>query len=287
MKFITSSGRKVRVLYILVNHGNKNYLINLDQNTQKKFYSSKSITRQSQPIAELNQSESLNNKHEDTQSYYTKISTLLIPYMLSASEFISIKSITSLKSASFDLYEDFVKSTTPKQLSLKELKPEILKNTKTIVSDENTQTVVDDTKDASNKAQSKSKSVEAKLKEWSLSNKAIMEDKLLKLCDSIPKATSALIKTILINDLFKILYDNSELRYLIHRKRKQLFKDLLNIREDAIAQKNTNLAGNINEILALLGVSHPSKIKYRGINILSLDGGGNKKFFLLNVEKFK
>lgn len=47
-----------------------------------------------------------------------------------------------------------------------------------------------------------------------------VEDKVLHLCDSIEKATSFLVKSALINDLFKTLYENpDDLRDLIYRKK--------------------------------------------------------------------
>lgn len=275
MKFTPSSAKhKIKVLYTSINHGNKNYLINFDRSVQRKSYSSKSIVRQSRPIAELNQTDTLEIKNEeDTTSSFNKITGKLIPYILSASEFLSMKSLALFKSSSI---EDLTKSRASQSLNLKDPKHKFPQINKTVSSENpENQTVLDNKKETANKSSIVTKSAEAKLKEWSLSNRAIMEEKLLKLCDSIPKATSALIKTILINDLYKILYDNSEMRYLIHRKRKHLFKELVHIREDAIAHKNMNLAGNINETLSLLGVANESQIKFGGINILSLDGGGN------------
>lgn len=101
-----------------------------------------------------------------------------------------------------------------------------------------------------------------------------MELKIIKLCDSITRATSSLIRTILINDLFKVLYDKPNLRYVIYRKRNNLLKELLTMRTNAEVQGDNNLMGNINECLALMGYIDQTGIKHNGINILSLDGGG-------------
>jgi calcium-independent phospholipase A2-gamma len=129
------------------------------------------------------------------------------------------------------------------------------------------------------------KTIEAKYKEWSINDSVILEERLSKICESIPKASSSLIKTILINDLFKILYENPDLRYVIHQKYRILFKQLIALRESSLALKDNILAGNINECLALLGYIDQTKIKQGGLNILSLDGGGSKGFVTIEILK--
>ena len=100
----------------------------------------------------------------------------------------------------------------------------------------------------------------------------IKQEKLLKLCDSINKASSSLIKKILINDLFKVLYEDPDMRHIIYRQRRSLIQTLIEIRENAVKEKN--LVGSVNECLALLGYVDQTSIKHKGVNILSLDGGG-------------
>ena len=100
----------------------------------------------------------------------------------------------------------------------------------------------------------------------------IKQEKLLKLCDSINKASSSLIKKILINDLFKVLYEDPDMRHIIYRQKRNLIQTLIDIRNNAAKEKN--LVGSVNECLALLGHVDQTSIKHKGVNILSLDGGG-------------
>ena len=105
------------------------------------------------------------------------------------------------------------------------------------------------------------------------SNDRGAQEKLSTLCNSIEKASSNLIKSNLISELFKILYvSDSDIRHLIYKKQQNLVPTLLRLRKCSKERQEKNLNGNINECLALLG--HVEPHPYKGVNILSLDGGG-------------
>jgi hypothetical protein len=110
------------------------------------------------------------------------------------------------------------------------------------------------------------------------------EEKLLNLCDSIEKASSLLLKSKLINDLFMHLYENSDIRHVIYRKNSNIIKHLLELSKNSYTKQDKLLMGRINECLALLGYIDKSSIKHAGINILSLDGGGKFRSSSLNFS---
>ena len=105
------------------------------------------------------------------------------------------------------------------------------------------------------------------------SNDPNVHERILNLCNSIEKASSYLIKSNLISDLFKILYESdSNVRHLIEKKQKNIIPILLKLRNEAFVKQEKRLYGNINECLSLLG--HVESHSFKGVNILSLDGGG-------------
>ena len=111
------------------------------------------------------------------------------------------------------------------------------------------------------------------------------EEKIFILCDSIEKASSLLIKSQLIAELFKHLYDNPEIRHAINRKHKKIVTHLLQLRKNPNVRQDKRLFGNINQCLSMLGHVDAASIKYRGVNILALDGGGSKGFVTIEVLK--
>ena len=110
------------------------------------------------------------------------------------------------------------------------------------------------------------------------------EEKVWKLTEAMDQASSSLIQSIVLADLFKVLYECPEVRHKVHRSNFRLIPNLLSLRTAAEARHDKRLVGSINECLSLLGHIEPSDIKRRGINILSLDGGG--WLFNLIVVKF-
>ena len=109
-------------------------------------------------------------------------------------------------------------------------------------------------------------------------------DKIASLCGSIEKASSHLMRSTLVSDLFKILYESdSNVRYLINKNEKRIIPVLLELRKDALEKKEKVLHGNINECLSLLG--HVEPHPFKTINILSLDGGGAKGFVTIEILK--
>lgn len=102
-----------------------------------------------------------------------------------------------------------------------------------------------------------------------------LENKTVQLCDSIEKATSVLLQSTLISDLFKLLYQNpQDVRDIINRRYRRIIHILINIRDRAYEKNDKLLYGNINQCLAIIGYIDHDSIKHRGINILALDGGG-------------
>lgn len=203
----------------------------------------------------------------------TRFNNQMIPYVLSMSDFLSnISSTHSTAARTFLKYEKIMKETviqisSKNPLSLKNSKSIPPKIDKTLLETENVTNKVD-----TPKSDKTSKDYEQKI--WIIKDNLLVEEKIVKLCDSIVKASSSLIKTILLNDLFMVLYDNPELRYIVYRKRKLMVHQLIKIGAVAREQKDLKLSGTVNEILALLGYIDQTKIKHNGINILSLDGGG-------------
>jgi len=113
------------------------------------------------------------------------------------------------------------------------------------------------------------------------------QEKLIKLCDSIENASksSNLVKHVLIQDLFQVLYerhDNPEIHFIISQKQKSLIKSLIRLRT-ILNDQDKKLVGNINECLSLIGYVDQTSIKHRGINILSLDGGGAKGLVTIEI----
>lgn len=111
------------------------------------------------------------------------------------------------------------------------------------------------------------------------------EERLFNLCDSIEKASSFLIKTQLISELFKHLYDNPEIRHIINRKHKKILTHLIQLQQNPLVYQDKRLLGVINECLAIIGYVDQSSVKHRGVNILSLDGGGSKGFVTIEILK--
>ena len=112
-----------------------------------------------------------------------------------------------------------------------------------------------------------------------------VEDKAISLCKSIERASSSLIKSTFVADLFKILYDNPDVRHVIHKKQNNVINSLLKLQENAKLKQDKRLYGNVNECLALLGYVDQNGIKHNGLNILTLDGGGAKGFVAIEVLK--
>ena len=103
------------------------------------------------------------------------------------------------------------------------------------------------------------------------------EEKILKLSESITQASSSLIQSIQLGDLFKVLYEFPEIRHKVNTGKPQLVPKLLELKNCAKNRHDKRVLGSVNEILALLGHVDQNVIKRRGINILSLDGGGNPR----------
>jgi len=267
-------------------HTNKNYLNNVTK-ISASYYSSKSSIRHSNSqFAELHETRLDKQEKQTTpNSFYEKVSGNMIPYVLSFSESLrnisSFNTTTSSAAKSFIKYEKLLKDTLSSiksPLSLKQQdKDEKLKLEKSILS----QKPIESTP----KTKPSNKSLDLKFQAWSSSSRKLQEEKIIKLCDSILKASSSLIRTILINDLFKVLYEEPDLRYVIYRERRSLIRNLITMRDNAKIDKEKNLVGNINECLSLLGYIDQTAIKNRGINILTLDGGGSKGFVTIEVLK--
>ena len=137
-----------------------------------------------------------------------------------------------------------------------------------------------------NKSESHSKRIISQALETITARKTTQE-KLVKLCDSIEKATNSsnLVKNVLIQDLFQILYDrhdNPEIHFIINQKQRSLIKSLIKLRA-IVNNQDKILTGTINECLSLIGYVDQTSIKHRGINILSLDGGGAKGLVTIEI----
>ena len=231
------------------------------------LYSSKSSVHSSNVNLTLTEHDP---KLKQPNSVFEKFNDHITPYMASLNEMLYIfKNISFSKTVNTTakLINQYEAITKPQQskppVNLKTASPDDLKivnNLKTV-----------------NKPQPIA---------WSTTtDKDLIDERLIKLCDSITKASSSLIRTILINDLLKVLYEAPDLRYVIYRERNDLLKNLLVIRENAQTQSDNNLVCNINECLALMGYIDQTSIKFKGINILSLDGGGSKGFVTIEVLK--
>ncbi len=209
-------------------------------------------------------------KLKEPNSMFEKLNGSLTPYMASLNEMLytlksfSISTTANTTAKLVNQYEAITKSQQSKPpVNLKTATADDLKILNNLKTEIKTQQLA-----------------------WSTAtDKDLIDERLIKLCDSITKASSSLIRTILINDLLKVLYENPDLRYVIYRERNDLLKNLLVIRENAQAQSDNNLVCNINECLALMGYIDQTGIKFKGINILSLDGGGSKGFVTIEVLK--
>lgn len=112
------------------------------------------------------------------------------------------------------------------------------------------------------------------------------EGKLLTLCDSLERASSSMRKSELVVELFKQLYADPKLRFVIYRKKKTLIPHLVSLRDERVNKRDDKrLVGWINQCLAILGHVDENALKYRGINVLSLDGGGARGFVTIEVLK--
>lgn len=105
------------------------------------------------------------------------------------------------------------------------------------------------------------------------------QEKVIKLCESFENVSesSSLVKYALINELFQVLYnryDNLDNHRIIVKKQKYLIRSLTQLRLVATQKQDKKLISTINECLALIGYVDQTSVKHRGINILSLDGGG-------------
>ena len=105
------------------------------------------------------------------------------------------------------------------------------------------------------------------------------QEKVIKLCESFENVSesSSLVKYALINELFQVLYnryDNLDNHRIIVKKQKYLIRSLKQLRLVATQKQDKKLISTINECLALIGYVDQTSVKHRGINILSLDGGG-------------
>ena len=100
------------------------------------------------------------------------------------------------------------------------------------------------------------------------------EEKVEKLCQSIEKASSLLIKSRLIADLYQLLYDDQDACYIIYKKQKSILLHLINLKAIAEQKRDKILYGNVNQCLGLIGYVDTTQIKHRNVNILSIDGGG-------------
>jgi len=207
-------------------------------------------------------------KLKQQNSVFEKLNESLMPYMVSINEMLY-----TFKNSSISKTVDTTEKLINQYQSMKKSnlnKPPV--NLRTASSEE--------LKIVTNKTESN------KPVAWATTTeKDLIDEKIIKLCDSITKASSSLIRTILINDLLKVLYETPDLRYVIYRERNDLLKNLLILRENAQLQSDKNLVCNINECLALMGYIDQTGIKFKGINILSLDGGGSKGFVTIEVLK--
>ncbi|RNA26982.1 calcium-independent phospholipase A2-gamma-like [Brachionus plicatilis] len=113
-----------------------------------------------------------------------------------------------------------------------------------------------------------------------------LENRTVQLCDSIEKATSILLQSTLISDLFKLLYQNpQDVTDIIYRRHRRIINALIRIRDRAYEKNDKLLYGNINQCLAIIGYVDHDSIKHKGINILALDGGGARGFVTIEILK--
>lgn len=110
------------------------------------------------------------------------------------------------------------------------------------------------------------------------------EERLAKLCTSIEKASSLLIKSKLITDLYQLFYEDTEICGTVLRSHKTLLFQLVNLRAEAERKRDKMLYGQVNQCLALIGYVDPSVIKHQNLNILSLDGGGKNQPIKVNFK---
>lgn len=112
-----------------------------------------------------------------------------------------------------------------------------------------------------------------------------LAEKAKKLCESLEQASSLHFKSLIIEDLKKLVYDHPEIRHSIYHKEKNVVTNLLKLRNFSTERNDKRLAGNINECLAMLGYVDQTAVKNRGLNILSLDGGGAKGLNTIQILK--
>lgn len=116
------------------------------------------------------------------------------------------------------------------------------------------------------------------------SNDPNVQEKITNLCSSLEKASSHLIRSTLVSDLFKILYESdSNIRHLINKNEKRIIPVLLELRKEIQEKQEKVLHAQLSQCLSLLG--HVEPHPFKTVNILSLDGGGAKGFVTIEILK--
>ena len=125
---------------------------------------------------------------------------------------------------------------------------------------------------------------------------ASIEEKVVHMCEAIERASSLLVKSTFIAELFKLLYADSDSCHRFQQvltnsssnsKSKSVVPYLLKLRASEPICSEKRLVGYINQCLALLGHVDPTGVKHRHVNILSLDGGGSHQNIVLQFEFFE
>jgi hypothetical protein len=116
------------------------------------------------------------------------------------------------------------------------------------------------------------------LKSFTESSKKIVttEERVVKLSQALERASSQLVKSNLVGELHKLLYEDPDASYVIHKSHRAVLVHLISLKKIAEAKNDKLLLGNVNQCLALCGFFDSSSIKHNHVNILSLDGGGEK-----------
>jgi calcium-independent phospholipase A2-gamma len=109
--------------------------------------------------------------------------------------------------------------------------------------------------------------------------KNVISNQTRHLCKLIKNSSSILIKNYYLEQLNKHLYEFSDTRHFLNEE--NLIKHLKHLKKQNPLDKR--LIGNINECFALSGTINSTK--RRGINVLTLDGGGAKG--LVSIELLK